>query len=667
MCYSTIAMGESGDTQKYYAEFCVTDDDTAMIGMASLAAGTLNHVGNNSESWGYYTNGSIYWGNATIISGNATYADGDVIGVLYDASANTITFYKNGTAQSQGFSSTHNLDTKRPLLFAVSDGSGAGTSGAVVNFGQDHTFALNKTALSSPYADSQGIGEFWGDGTTGWTLPSGARALCTANLPTPGVNNAVAPAFAVKVYADGAGAKTFDGTADMKPDLVWVKSRGSTSDHKLTDSMRGVEKALESNTEDDEATESTGLKVFGADGFTVGSDTAYADTNGDGMVAWAWKAGTEEVAQSGAYTYELGLELTDDGGDGWGGGTYSTPYLEVYEGTVHLGDAMHTFETFGTKYYTIKTNNKDAIKIVWVYDSFDGGALDEQGATLKNGAVTLGTVWTTARTVEDGTVWIDQSTASNESTTGTLATGTPTTYPSSNANADAGFSIAKWTGDCADESAAQTVNHRLGVVPEMIIAKGRTDTSGMGSNWWVYHKDLTSSRFLKLNSSSLEINMDVDFMTSINTTSVDFSNNTFDSHYLNYGGDGFSNDPDTYIAYLFASVEGYSKVGSYEGTGSGTDLPFVYTGFRPAFVMLKNADNGGVHWNIHDATRSPSNVAEDRLSPNESNAEDTGWDEMEFFSNGFRPAVGDSGNNGSDETIIYYAVAENPFKYTTAR
>jgi hypothetical protein len=396
------------------------------------------------------------------------------------------------------------------------------------------------------------------------------------------------------------------------------------------------------------------------------------------MVAWSWKGGTE-VTQSGTHTYELALELTSSDYLGWGGWSmYTTPRLEVIEGTTSLG-----FATVGyyqsTANYVIKTNNKDAIKIVWDYNSSAGGDLDQQGATLKNGSTVIQTAYTTSDTLYDGEVWITQSTTSNESTTGTLAVGTPASYPVRNANSDAGFSIAKWTGD-SSTTATQTVNHGLGVAPEMIIAKGRTSTSAYGTaNWWVYHKDVTSGSFLSLNTSGTPTLFYGAGMTSIGATSVDFSNDTFMYHYLNYGGDGIpvgmgGRAAEDYIAYMFASVEGYSKVGSWVGTGTASTAPFVYTGFRPAWIMHKEIDTSSYDWVIHDTTRDTYNDSTwNHLIANQSDTENgTNAGPASAFadvlSNGFKlNSASVEHGTGSGKKYIYVAFAEAPLKYANAR
>jgi len=127
-----------------------------------------------------------------------------------------------------------------------------------------------------------------------------------------------------------------------------------------------------------------------------------------------------------------------------------------------------------------------------------------------------------------------------------------------------------------------------------------------------------------------------------------------------YGANGVD-----YVAYCFAEVEGFSQFGSYIGNGSA-DGTFVYTGFRPAFVLTKSATEAR-NWVIIDTTRDPNNLADQNLEPNTSNAEFTNADDMDILSNGFKMRTANPGANGNGQTIIYMAFAENPFKNSLAR
>ena len=205
----------------------------------------------------------------------ASYTDGDIIGVALDldSGTQTITFYKNGSSQgaitiSGGCSTAASLaPVCIPLLTRDVQ---------LFNFGQDSSFAGNVTAQGNQ--DSNNIGDFY------YEPPTDYLALCTSNLPDPEIT-LPGDNFNTVIYDDGAGAKTGVG---FQPDLVWVKSRGSTYEHEWTDAVRGVTKALSSDSSNAETTDSTGLTAFGTDGFTVGADTNYSDTTGSGMVAWNW-------------------------------------------------------------------------------------------------------------------------------------------------------------------------------------------------------------------------------------------------------------------------------------------------------------------------------------------------------------------------------------------
>jgi hypothetical protein len=216
----------------------------------------------------------------------------------------------------------------------------------------------------------------------------------------------------------------------------------------------------------------------------------------------------------------------------------------------------------------------------------------------------------------------------------------------------AGMDIVSYTGNGAN----RTISHNLGVVPKMIIVKART-TAGADQGWPVYHASNTAAPetdYLLLNSTAASADLDTVWNDTAPTASV-FSVGT--SALVNTNN-------DTYIAYLFSEVEGFSKFGSYTGNGSA-DGPFVWCGFRPRWVMIKRADSTS-DWYILDTTRSTFNVVNPYLLPNKSNTEatDLSWD---ILSNGFKLRTSYSEINTSNATMIFAAFAESPFKYARAR
>ncbi|MBD3407383.1 MAG: hypothetical protein GF411_14800, partial [Candidatus Lokiarchaeota archaeon] len=208
-----------------------------------------------------------------------------------------------------------------------------------------------------------------------------------------------------------------------------------------------------------------------------------------------------------------------------------------------------------------------------------------------------------------------------------------------------GFDIVSYTGNATN----RTINHNLGVTPELIITKNRDDGA---KNWGSWHKDLTSiSYYMFLNTTGSESSNSTVWNTA--PTSSVFGLGTSDIANAN------TND---YIAYLFASVDGFCKVGSYEGNGSA-DGSFIWCGFRPAYVLCKSVDSTS-GWHIYDYKREGYNVDNDRLEADNSAAEGTG-DEIDFLSNGFKLRIATDPN--VSETYIYLAMAEAPFKYANAR
>ncbi len=219
------------------------------------------------------------------------------------------------------------------------------------------------------------------------------------------------------------------------------------------------------------------------------------------------------------------------------------------------------------------------------------------------------------------------------------------------ANTTSGFSIVTYTGTGVNA----TIGHGLGAAPSLIIVKGRS----YGSDWVVYHSALGANRWIKLNEAGAAL-------TNVNVWQNTAPTNTVFSVF----GSGLdvNNSGSTYVAYCFAEVPGYSRFGSYTGNGS-TDGPFVFTGFRPAFILLKSSSGSTTDWIILDNRRETSNVANDILRPNLSDAELTDtYSNTDFLSNGFKlRGPGSFGFNISGTTYIYAAFAESPFKYSLAR
>ena len=235
------------------------------------------------------------------------------------------------------------------------------------------------------------------------------------------------------------------------------------------------------------------------------------------------------------------------------------------------------------------------------------------------------------------------------STTVTNNDGTITSQVS--ANPTAGFSVVTFT---APGSGNFSAGHGLGVTPGMVITKVR----GRATSWITWHNRLNSGSpgttyYVELNTTGGTSN----FASVWGSTGVT-------SSVIGMGVGASCAASDTIVAYCFAAVDGYSKFGSYTGNGS-TDGPFVYLGFRPRFIMFKKTSSSDP-WEIIDTARNLSNVNNNGLLPNSSDAEITnrGGD---ILSNGFKLRYANGTTNESSATYIYAAFAEAPFKYANAR
>lgn len=212
------------------------------------------------------------------------------------------------------------------------------------------------------------------------------------------------------------------------------------------------------------------------------------------------------------------------------------------------------------------------------------------------------------------------------------------------------FDIVGYTGNATN----RTIAHSLTVIPEMMIMKNLDNTN----SWQVYHKDLTTSTGYKLELDTTSAELTTNVWNSTDPTTSVFSLGT---------SGAINGNADDYVNYLFASVEGFSKVGSYTGNGN-TDGPFVYTGFLPAFLLIKRTDvDTSSYWIVYDSSREAHNPIDSPLLANLNSVEQTGIYGVDLLSNGFKIRVTNNNHNASGGNFIYLAIAENPFKYSNAR
>ena len=273
-----------------------------------------------------------------------------------------------------------------------------------------------------------------------------------------------------------------------------------------------------------------------------------------------------------------------------------------------------------TKTINSNTNNAEATQTdsLTAFGS-DGFTLGSNGDINYNNSTYVGWNWKAGGTASSNT---DGSITSSVS-----------------ANTTSGFSVVTFTGTGSNA----TIGHGLGVKPDAVFFK-RLDTTG---GWASYHSVLGATKYMRLDTNSGE-----------QTASDEFQNTEPTSSVISIGTDGAVNGTSM-VAYCFAEKQGYSKFESYVGNGS-TDGPFIFTGFKPAFVLIKKSNTSGTDWQLTDNKRDLHNVCTHRLLPNDSIAEQTDSLDLDILSNGFKIRKSSTTSNASGATYIYLAFAENP-------
>jgi hypothetical protein len=493
-------------------------------------------------------------------------------------------------------------------------------------------------------------------------VPSGYKALCASNLPEPTIADG-SKYFDTKLYS-GTGSAQSIGGFGFSPDLVWYKSRSNGLWHGIYDIVRGVNKGLFPNSTQAETTYAA-VTGFNSDGFTIGT-VGDVNTNSATYAAWAWDAGSSNTTiaagslNSSAYdqSQTWSNSLTSDIG-------FAAAATQAFDGNTSTSGSSNTGGTLTfAPNLTIPANS--------TIEGWFGYSSTDSGATMRvtvNGVVNNsvpGDSWRTlnyngSTTLSSFTVFRDGSTNSAEIRairingkilvdSGVSVTNVPSIASTVRANPSAGFSIVSYN----TSNNYPTIGHGLNTEVEFIIAKSKTDGN---APWVVYTKTGGLDNYLMLNSTAASGGLSGAWGTSA------FTSSTFSAGWNDY----YSNR-DNMIAYCFAPVAGYSAMGSYVGNGSA-DGPFVYTGFRPGWLMVKNASTSGETWTIYDAARDPHNLATNRLQPNASDAETSGTAarDKDFLSNGFKVRGTSGEQNTNGDTYIYLAFASNPFKNARAR
>ena len=469
---------------------------------------TSNYVGATADSYGYSSYlGQVRTNGSQFVTYSTWRTVGDTIGFALDLDNGKIYFSKNGIWQGGADPSQGTNPTASGLsgtwYAAV---SGYDTTNGSINFGQ------------KPFK---------------FPPPAGFQPLALANTPRPTI---VRPDQYVGVTTyTGTGAPR-DITVGWKPDFVWIKNRTVGRDHRLFDTVRGIEKELRSSATDAEATDANSVTAFTSSGFSVGSNTGINESS-SAIVAWAWKAG------------------------GSGGG------LSFWKDDVGY-------------------------------------------ATASAAGLTAGTITPTGASV----------------------------------NTKSGFSIIKYSHTI---NSPKTIAHGLTRSPEFMIAKFLDGST----NWNVYHASATGA------GGGAETGRLLLNSTNAYSDEVDVWNDTAPTNQVWTVGGSSWQGSGNHITYLWHSVPGFSKFGSYVGNSS-SDGPMVITGFKPRWIMIKSSTSA-YGWYIYDTARDPYNISGKELLANEASAEVSDSD-IDILSNGFKLRRSSLAFNTSSNTFIYACFAETP-------
>lgn len=678
---STIAVSSG----KWYWEVLFgSTGDTLIVGACDATVSNASSLWSTANAWMYYSiNGQKYNGSGT--SYGATFTNGDLIGIALDMDNGTISFYKNGVSQGQAYSGL----IGRTLTPTIQSTARALT--ATANFGQ-RPFAYAAPSGFKALRDYNKLpvptgGEVRGNYATLNPLSTVKGTLLDGNLRTNG--------------GDRGSIATIGMSSGKWYCEMSVISIGSESSIGLSKGLNAMNTYVGSSA-DSWGYYFNGLKYSNGSSASYGSPYTTSDTIGaafdadagtltfykngisQGVAYSSLNAGPYFFAASGRSSGAANDVALNFGQRPW---AYDAPFgfLPICTTLLPQPIVQKSSTAMDVVTYTGNGGTQTISSLgfspdfVWIKGRSDSLYWHILSDTVRGANKVLGSQITSAeiptlssvnsfssngfslgadpdanansgwnRNLSTYVAWAwDAGSSSVTNTSGAISS-------TVRANPQAGVSVVSYTGTGANA----TVGHGLGVAPRLVIVKNRSAVDG----WAVYHANQNASPasgYTALNETS-----------AFASTIASWNNTTPTSSVISVGVSSRTNgNGNNHIAYCFAEIEGFSKFGSYTGNGSA-DGPFVYCGFRPRWVMIKNAtgtSNANTGWFIFDSLRNTFNTVSNPLRADSSDLEASSY-AIDFLGNGFKLRLSDIGiNNSTGATHIFAAFAESPFKYSRAR